>query len=200
MAEEISFQGFGSITKPKTAFAEGFGIDGSYAPSWTTEPKLRQNSNSNPRQYFYPFQVIRKYISNQLSYGVVYYSELRSNFIDSGSTVSISGLLSQEYPADDDAGWVNANPGDSAYLEVEISSGTISTATIKIDGNYAGGIGVSGGDIEFDSPTPPQLQTYARKLIAEINSDGTVRQYLYTNLGMINLCVNGVPCLVPILQ
>jgi hypothetical protein len=189
MAEEISFQGFGPITKPKTAFAEGFGIDGSFAPSWTTEPKLRQNSNQNARAIFQPFQVIRKYISGQLSYGVAYYSELRSNFIDSTSTISITGLLASNYPTDTDAGWNTANPGDSAYLEIQILPDQLPTATMKIDGNYAGGIGVSNGDIEYDGSNN---QTYARKLIAKINADGTVHQYCFNNLGCVNMCVNGV--------
>jgi len=195
MAEEISFQGFGPITKPKTAFAEGFGIDSSFAPSWTTEPKLRQNSNQNARAIFQPFEVIRKYISGQLSYGVAYYSELRSNFIDSTSTVTVTGLLSSNYPTDTDAGWVNAMPGDTAYLELAIASNAITSATMKIDGNYAGGIGVSGGDIEYDGSNN---QTYARKLIAEINADGTVHQYCFNNLGCVNMCVNGIACIVPI--
>jgi len=195
MAEEISFQGFGPITSPKTTFSEGFGINSSFSPAWTTEPKLRQNSNVNPRQIFQPFQVIRKYISGQISYGVVYYSELRSNFIDSTSTVTVTGLLASNYPTDTDAGWVNANPGDSAYLELAIASNAITSATMKIDGNYAGGIGVSGGDIQYDGSNN---QTYARKLIAEINADGTVHQYCFNNLGCVNMCVNGIACIVPI--
>ena len=189
MAEEISFQGFGPIPRPTTTFGEGFGIDGSFAPTWTTEPKLRENSNLNARQIFHPFQVIRKYISGQLSYGVVHYSELRNNFIDSTSTFGIMGLLSQNYPTDTDAGWNTANPGDAAYLEIQILPDQLPTATIKIDGNYAGGIGVSGGDIEYDGSNN---QTYARKLIAEINADGTVHQYCFNNLGCVNMCVNGV--------
>ena len=195
MAEEISFQGFGPITKPKTAFAEGFGIESSFAPSWTTEPKLRQNSNENARVIFQPFEVIRKYISGQLSYGVAYYSELRSNFIDSTSTVAVTGLLASNYPTDTDPGWVNANPGDNAYLEIEISSSAITSATVKIDGNYIGGIGVFRGDVSFDGSGN---QIYARKLIAKINSDGTVHQYCFNNLGCMNICVNSVPCIIPI--
>ena len=187
MAEEISFQGFGPITKPKTAFAEGFGIESSFAPSWTTEPKLRQNSNVNPRQIFYPFQVIRKYIGGQLSYGVVHNSILKSEFL-SPYIVIINGLLSEEYPKDTDSGWVNAQPYDKAYLDILINPNyTINSASIKIDGNYNGDIVYVDGK-----------QVAAQKIIADINSDGTVRQYCFNNLSMMNFCKDGIPCVAPI--
>ena len=36
----ISFDGLGPIPSPKPSFAQGIGRDGSFAPIWTTEPKM----------------------------------------------------------------------------------------------------------------------------------------------------------------
>jgi hypothetical protein len=198
MAEEISFQGFGPISQPIPTFQGGFGRSGSFTPQFPKNVKIDGNS-LNTRQIFYPFQVLRKYIDETLTYGVAYYSELRSNLIDSNSQVSIQGLLSQNYPKDTDGGWVQANTGDRIYLEIEFYAyGGISSAKIKMDTNYVGGIDVTGGDVEFTDTDPPTLQ-YSRKLIAEINSDGTVLQYCYNNLGMMNICVNGYGVSYPVI-
>jgi hypothetical protein len=197
MAEEISFQGFGPISQPIPTFQGGFGRSSSFTPQFPKDVKIDGNS-LNTRQIFYPFQVLRKYIDETLTYGVAYYSELRSNLIDSNSQVSIQGLLSQNYPKDTDSGWVQANTGDRIYLEIEFDVyGDISTAKIKMDANYVGGIDVTGGDVEFTAP--PVTQKYARKLIAKINSDGTVLQYCYNNLGMMNMCINGYASSYPII-
>jgi hypothetical protein len=198
MAEEISFQGFGPITQSVPTFQGGFGRASSYVPQFPQKVSVDGNS-LNTRQIFYPFQVIRKYIGGDLSYGVAYYSELRGSFLDSNSQVSIEGLLSQNYPKDTDSGWVQANTGDRIYLEIEFNEyGGISSAKIKMDTNYVGGIDVTGGDVEFTDTDPPTLQ-YSRKLIAEINSDGTVLQYCYNNIGMMNICVNGYGVAYPVI-
>ena len=36
----ISFDGLGPIPSPKPSFAQGIGRDGSFAPIWTTDPKM----------------------------------------------------------------------------------------------------------------------------------------------------------------
>jgi hypothetical protein len=198
MAEEISFQGFGPITQSAPTFQGGFGRSSSYVPQFPKKVNIDGNS-LNTRQIFYPFQVLRKYIDGTLSYGVAYYSELRASFLDSNSQFAIQGLLSQNYPTDTDSGWVNANTGDRIYLEIEFNEyGGLSTAKIKMDTNYVGGIDVTGGDVEFTDADPPKLQ-YSRKLIAEINDDGTVLQYCYNNLGMMNICVNGYGVAYPVI-
>jgi hypothetical protein len=40
MANEISFAGFGPISSPKPTFSQGIGMGGSFAPIWTTDPKM----------------------------------------------------------------------------------------------------------------------------------------------------------------
>jgi len=52
----ISFDGFGPITSPKPSFAQGVGRDGSFAPIWTTEPKLpNQFKSSGSNKILSPF-------------------------------------------------------------------------------------------------------------------------------------------------
>jgi hypothetical protein len=199
MAQEISFSSFGAIPSSNPTFHGGLGRSGSFVPIARQPVDISGNQakiNPNPE---YPFAVWRKLQSGVLKYGVYYYSELRSDFLDSTSVVEITGLLGNN-PTASDPNWFTASSSTKIYLQIRISSGIISSASIKHDTSYNGGVWVSGGDVEDDRATPPDIpkQIYARKLIAEINTDGTIDQKLNTNLGMINLCVNGIAAIYPI--
>jgi hypothetical protein len=59
---KAEFSGFGPIPSSRTTFAQGIGLGGSFAPIWTTEPKLpeRRQTISNqsiPEAVTYPFHL-----------------------------------------------------------------------------------------------------------------------------------------------
>jgi hypothetical protein len=196
MAEEISFAGFGPIPSSNPTFAGGFGRSGSFVPIDKNPIDLYGIAKPINQQQLFPFAVLRQYQGSTLNYGVYYYSDLMGSVLDSTSGISITGLL-QDNPTESDPSWFTCNAGDSIYLEIAFSSGSPSTAKIKHGTNYVGGIWVTGGDLEDDGGSPP-YQTYARKLIAKINTDLTVDQKLNSNIGMTYFCANGIPASYPI--
>ena len=58
---KAEFSGFGPIPSSRTTFAQGIGLGGSFAPIWTTEPKLPERrqtiSNPIPEAVTYPFHL-----------------------------------------------------------------------------------------------------------------------------------------------
>ena len=131
------------------------------------------------------------------SYGVYYGSKLLKNFADSTSGQTITGLLTSATPSPTDSGWHTASAGASVYLEIAISSYAITSATIKVDTSYVGGTWVTSGDTQNDGASPAN-QTFARKLIGEIGDNNVAAQNVFTNLGMMNFCINGIPALYPV--
>ena len=87
-------------------------------------------------------------------------------------------------------GWVNVTHGDYLWLEISISSGSVTTAEIKkgvTKPNAVEGEG-EGGDY---------IQTKASKVLAKIVG-GFAEQYVTTNLVMIDMCIDGKGALYPI--
>ena len=196
---EISFKGFGPIASSNPTFAGGFGRGGSFAPLARKEVTFPPRENWTKRQQAQtPFGIWTQTLSSTFYVGVNYYSDLWANFADSTSGVTVTGLLGDN-PASNDPGWIAVSGTNiPIYLEIAITDGNIASATIKADSSYVGGAMVTGGDTENDGGTPA-VQTYARKLLARVEADNQITQIVYSSMGMINLCINGIPSIYPIL-
>ena len=147
-----------------------------------------------------PFQILVDITGSGAKIGVVNSSQLFGSATDSTTAIAISGLLSSDAPLSTDSGWKSISGAVKVYLEIAISSGAVSTSTppvIKADTTYVGGTWVDNGDTSHDTSTPPN-QTFARKLIGEIDSDFNATMYVTSNLGMTDMCINGQPALYPV--
>ena len=157
--------------------------------------------SSSKKATYGPFQTIISTITSggapQTRVGVSFISTLFKNAIDYTSDTPITGLLASTSPIDSDPGWKTVTGGESVYLEIAFTTGAFSTATIKVDSTYIGGLAVAHGDTEFDTSTPP-TQTFARKLLGEVDSNLVIAQNVFSNLGLTALCANGQVIQYPI--
>ena len=164
--------------------------------------------------------------ASSLSAGVVYYSKLFTS-LNPSDTQSITGLLSvptttgtttsggpggtpgtaptaptsNSKPSPPSRqtsgieGWISVTDGDYIWLEVSITGGAVTDAQIK-SGTMPGESWTSGGYVEDDGATPP-TQAKARKVIAKIVG-GFAEQYVWSNLVLQNMCINGRAALYPV--
>jgi hypothetical protein len=150
---------------------------------------------SQATETFAPFHVYSKYDDDGkiTNVGIDGNSYIYSNQADTTSPLTLPSLSD---PNDEnDHGWISAEDKDYIWLEITISGGLATTVEIKKGLTIPGEAWTSGGYVEDDGATPP-TQTKARKVIAQI--DGFVKQYVWSNLVMQNMCIDGQPALYPV--
>ena len=158
-------------------------------------PAMMLGGSDATASTFAPFHVYSKYNDDgQITgVGIDGNSYIYSNQADTTSPLTLPSLSD---PTDEnDPGWISAEDKDYIWLEITISSSEDPTAEIKSGSTIPGEAWTSGGYVEDDGNTPP-TQTKARKVIAQI--DGFVKQYVWSNQAMQNMCINGQPALYPV--
>jgi hypothetical protein len=187
---KAEFAGFGPIPSSKTTFAQGIGLGGSFAPIWTTDPVIPPKIPSSQQVINYPFKISSQEIDHQFSILVFADSYLFDSNIDSSNPITIDNLDTN----------INCNNNDYVWLEIDISSSSVTYATIKTVGSggtfTGGGIWQTNGNLEDDGNNPPN-QIYARKLLAYVNNKN-IQPIVVTNLGMAQFCANGIPAIFPV--
>jgi hypothetical protein len=185
---KAEFSGFGPIPSSRTTFSQGIGMGGSFAPIWTTEPQLPARRQSQVINY--PFQISPQQIGNNFSILIFSDSYLFDSNIDSSNPITIDNLNTK----------IDCNNNDYVWLEIQISYGSVTNATIRTVGSggtfTGGGIWQTNGNLEDDGNNPPN-QIYARKLLAYVNN-GKIQPIVVTNLGMAQFCANGVGATFPV--
>ena len=145
---------------------------------------------------FAPFHVYSKSSDGEITHvGIDGNSYIYRNQAD--TTYPLTTLPSLSDPNDEnDPGWLSVDNNDYIWLEITISGGLATTVEIKNGSTIPSGAWTSGGCVEDDGATPP-TQTKARKVIAQI-VDGFAEQYVWSNLVMQNMCIDGQPALYPV--
>lgn len=134
----------------------------------------------------------------------VYYNSTLFKSVKPGDTLTVTGLLGRVAPSYQDPGWMAVTNESKIYLEVTLSNGIPTSATVKSTGAGAtfdvdADSWTSGSIVEDDGGNPPQ-QTVARKLIAEVTVEGTsvfVEQHVVGSLTMCPCMIAGSAALYP---
>lgn len=148
----------------------------------------------------HPFQVITQgkpgSTTGEMQWGVVYDSQVYGSLQPQGSKMSITGLLSSDSPASDDAGWRDMDPNDVIWITLDNGSLTINSlgtgGTFSLNSSAWSG---ADGYIEDDGTgggglTPPAPFRTARKVIAW-SVDGTITQSITHHQVLREIVING---------
>jgi|GEM_PF-2665765 len=159
----------------------------------------------------YPFQILTQSkpgtTSGEMQWGVIYDSRLFKSFKPDDKQ-TITGLLSENNPAPDDAGWIDMIASDAIWLTVVFDGdGIITSATVNSWGNdeefdvEAAAWSGENGYIEDDGGDPAKFQT-CRKLIGysypDQDGNPVIVQGLRQHQVLIDICEGGKSAKYPI--
>jgi hypothetical protein len=189
---KAEFSGFGPIPSSGTTFSQGVGLGSSFAPVWTTEPKL------SPPRTFLPSSNV-PFVCNLKSILGVLNVYINTGFLftdfSTNTSFSVAGLNEP----------IKYNGADIVWLDITISSGSVSAITIKTNTSNTGGFDITlpawdSSGKSYVSKDSSNNQTNAKILLAKYDPSGSpaFTQLVNSNLVMMNMCINGYPAIYPI--